>query len=176
MLVKFQERTIPMPKTSTIIHKSTNSTYDYKSTNIHKKPKIQRKDKNGVPLCPGMAVIWWSSQESLQWQDEWIPTSKPQKEKKYMLSKCPFKKKKNKKKEKKKKRKGVYTRMNCSIHNCSQFILVGGICWTLKIRKLIWSYYLVNFLNFINKNKILKLNALKISKNRKEIPHNKIHG
>ena len=29
----------------------------HKSTNIHKKPKIQRKYKNGVPLCPGMAVI-----------------------------------------------------------------------------------------------------------------------
>ena len=39
------------------IHKPTNSIYDHKSANIHKKPKIERKDKNGVPLCPGMAVI-----------------------------------------------------------------------------------------------------------------------
>jgi len=35
--------------------------------------------------------------------------------------------------EEKEKRKRVYTRMNCSMHNCSQLILVGGICWTLEI-------------------------------------------
>ena len=54
-----------------------------------------------------------------------------QNHKKYMLSKCPFKRKTEEKE------KGVYTRMNCSMISCSQSILVGGICWTLKFRKLI---------------------------------------
>ena len=48
--LKFQERTIPMPKTSTIIHKSTNSTYDYKSTYIHKNQKCKEKIRM-VYLC-----------------------------------------------------------------------------------------------------------------------------
>ena len=77
------------------------------TTSLHistKAKKYKEENKNGVPLCPGMAVIWWSSQESLQWQDEWIPTPKPQKEKNICYPNVPSKKIE----EREKKKRGIH--------------------------------------------------------------------
>ena len=145
-----------MPKTSTILHQSiclhthkthrfTNLQIPYMTTNLqistksqkyqeekyHKSQKYKEKIRM-VYLCV-QAWLWYDEAVRKVYNDKMSDyLYQNHKNKKYMLSKCPFKRK-----TEEKEKKMVYTRMNCSMHNCSQFILVGGICWTLKIRKLI---------------------------------------
>ena len=93
-----------MPKTSTIIHKSTNYTYDYKSTYIHKSQKYKGKIRM-VYLCV-QAWLWYDKAVKKVYNGK-MSEYLHQNHKKNMLSKCPFKRKTEEKKRKKKK-KGLH--------------------------------------------------------------------